>query len=419
MFIDEVSVEVYGGKGGNGMASYRREKYVEFGGPWGGNGGKGGNVVFVGEEGESTLINLQYRRHIKAKSGDNGRSKGQHGANAEHVYVKVPLGTIVYNIDKTIKIGEVTKQGEELIVARGGKGGRGNMAFATNKNPAPAFAENGDPGEYFRIHVELKVLADVGMIGYPSVGKSTLLSVVSNSRPKIAAYPFTTLQPNLGMVYVGDESFVLADLPGLIEDAHQGHGLGIRFLKHIERCRVFLHVVDLSSDDPYDSYLKINHELEMYDEKLLERPQIVVCNKSDMPDAEEKFEALKSKIDAKIISISAITNKNIEPLLYLTLDALKQAPKIIEEDVDDEVLYQFREEKEEIPFEINIVDGIYEITGNKIELLFARTDFTKDDGIKRFSRQLRTIGVDDALREKGCKNHDTVRILKYEFEFIE
>ena len=419
MFIDEVTVEVYGGKGGNGMASYRREKYVEFGGPWGGNGGRGGNVIFLGEEGESTLINLQYRRHIKAKNGVNGASKGMHGANAENVYVKVPLGTVVYTQDKSRKIGEIIKHGDEIIVAHGGKGGRGNMAFATNRNPAPSYAENGDPGEYFKIHVELKVLADVGMIGYPSVGKSTLLSIVSNSRPKIAAYPFTTLQPNLGMVYVGDESFVLADLPGLIENAHAGHGLGIRFLKHIERCRVFLHVVDLTEEDPYDSYLKINHELKMYDEKLVDRPQIVVCNKTDIPESLEKYEQLKSKIDAPIIAISAIQKNNIEALLYLTLDVLKNAPQIIEE-ISEEVLYEFIDDTEDAGFEINIDEyGTYVLTGSKIELLFARTDFMQEDGIKRFARQLRTLGVDDALREKGAKNHDNVRILKYEFEFIE
>lgn len=420
MFLDEVTVEVYGGKGGNGMASYRREKYVEFGGPWGGNGGRGGSVIFIGEEGEQTLVNLQYRRHIKAKNGVNGMSKGKHGANAEHVYIKVPLGTVVYNEDKTIKIGEITKHKEELVVAKGGKGGRGNMAFATNRNPAPDFAENGDPGQYLKIRVELKVLADVGMIGYPSVGKSTLLSVVSNSKPKIAAYPFTTLQPNLGMVYVGDESFVLADLPGLIEDAHQGHGLGIRFLKHIERCRVFLHVVDLTTNDPYDDYLKINHELEMYDEKLMHRPQIIVANKIEMPGAKEAFETLKSKIDQDIIAISAIEHKDIDKLLYKTLETLKNAPTLVdEENIDEEKVYTYTTQKAEDTFDITIEDGIYVVGGPKIEVLFARADFSKEAGIKRFARQLRSIGVDEKLREMGCKHHDIVRILSYEFEFIE
>ena len=268
MFIDEVTVEVFGGRGGNGMASYRREKYVEYGGPWGGNGGNGGSVIFVGDEGKQNLIDLRYQRHIRAKNGVNGMSKGMHGANAEHRYIKVPLGTIVYSEDKSFVLGEITAHGQELVVAKGGKGGRGNMAFATARNSTPSFAENGDPGDIRKLHIELKVLADVGLVGYPSVGKSTIISVVSKARPKIASYPFTTLQPNLGMVYIGDDdSFVLADLPGLIENAHQGHGLGIRFLKHIERCRVFLHVLDITRDDPYDDYLKINEELKQYDEK--------------------------------------------------------------------------------------------------------------------------------------------------------
>jgi GTPase len=288
MFIDEVTVEVFGGKGGNGMASYRREKYVEYGGPWGGNGGHGGSVIFVGDEGKNNLIDLRYQRHIRAKNGENGMSKGMHGKNAEHRYIRVPLGTVVYSENKSFFLGEITEDGQKLVVARGGKGGRGNIAFATAKNSAPDYAENGDPGEIRKLHIELKVIADVGLVGYPSVGKSTLISVVSNARPKIAEYHFTTLQPNLGMVYVGEESFVLADLPGLIEDAHQGHGLGIRFLKHIERCKVFLHVLDITREDPYQDYVKINHELEMYDEALLERPQIVVINKIDMPETKEK-----------------------------------------------------------------------------------------------------------------------------------
>ena len=315
MFIDEVVIEVTGGKGGNGMASFRREKYVEFGGPWGGNGGHGGDVIFVGDEGMHTLSQLHYNRHIKAPNGVNGKSKGMHGANAENRYVRVPLGTIVFTEDKSRLIGEVTHHGETLVVAKGGKGGRGNIAFATHKNPAPKFAENGDKGEQLRIKVELKVLADVGLIGYPSVGKSTLISVVSNAKPKVAAYPFTTLTPNLGMVEIGDDAFVLADLPGLVEDAHQGHGLGIRFLKHIERCRVFVHILDLTHDNPYDDYVKIRHELEMYDEALLQRPELVVANKIDMPETNEKLQKLKDKLP-DVIDISALNQTNVQSLLY-------------------------------------------------------------------------------------------------------
>lgn len=418
MFVDEISVEVYGGKGGDGVAVYRREKYVEYGGPWGGNGGNGGSVVFVGDEGKTTLIDLRYMRHIKAKPGERGRTKGQHGAGAEDTFVKVPLGTIVYTEDKSLKIGEITKHGEKLVVAQGGRGGRGNIALATHRNPAPDYAENGDPGVYRKIIVELKVLADVGLIGYPSVGKSTILSIVSNAKPKIAAYPFTTLHPNLGMVEVGDDSFVLADLPGLIENAHQGLGLGIRFLKHIERCRIFLHVVDLTRDNPYDDYIKINHELEMYDEALLERPQIVVANKTDIPGNEEKLEELKKHIKAPLIAISAHQKKEVNQLLYLTLETLKTAPKVFEK--TPEYVKNYTLESEEPDFIITkAADGSFDLTGTKLRLIFERTDFTKDEGVKRFARQLRSMGIDEALRKEGAKNHDTVRIFSYEFEFIE
>jgi len=418
MFVDEVVVEVYGGRGGNGLAVYRREKYVEYGGPWGGNGGHGGSVIFVGDEGMSTLIDLRFRRHIKADHGVNGRTKGCHGANAPHTYVKVPLGTIVYTEDKSVKIGEITKHEEELVVAAGGKGGRGNMAFATHKNPAPDFAENGDPGVHRKILVELKVLADVGLVGYPSVGKSTLISVVSNARPKIADYPFTTLHPNLGMVHVGEQSFVLADLPGLIENAHKGSGLGIRFLKHIERCRVFLHVIDLTRDHPFDDYLKINHELEMYNEELLKRPQIIVANKIDMPGTEEKLSDLKKNIEKEIFVISAYERRNVDELLYKIISELEKAPKIEEKPNDSYKLYQLDSEEPDFSLEVN-QNNVYELTGSKLRLIFERTDFTKDEAVKRFSRQLRSMGVDQALRAKGAKNGDIVKIFDYEFEFIE
>ena len=418
MFVDEISVEVYGGKGGDGVAVYRREKYVEYGGPWGGNGGNGGSVIFVGDEGKSTLIDLRYMRHIKAKPGERGRTKGQHGASADDTFVKVPLGTVIFTEDKSMKIGEITKHGEKVVVAQGGKGGRGNIALATHKNPAPDYAENGDPGVYRKIVVELKVLADVGLIGYPSVGKSTILSVVSNAKPKIAAYPFTTLHPNLGMVEVGESSFVLADLPGLIENAHQGLGLGIRFLKHIERCRIFIHVVDLTRDDPYDDYIKINHELEMYDEDLLKRPQIVVANKIDMPGYEEKLKKLEENIKMPLLTISAHQRKEIDKLLYLALETLQNAPQV--EEKTPEYVKNYTLESEEPDFILTKQeDGSFDLTGTKLKLIFERTDFTKDEAVKRFARQLRSMGIDEALRKEGAKNHDTVRIFTYEFEFIE
>ena len=414
MFVDEIKVEVYGGRGGHGLVAARREKYVEYGGPWGGSGGNGGSVIFVGDEGKSTLMDLRYMRHIKAQNGENGKTKGQHGANGSHVYVKVPLGTIVFNEDKSKKIGEIISHQQELVVAIGG---RGNMALATQSIRYPDYAEKGDLGETHKITVELKMLADVGLIGYPSVGKSTLISVISNARPKIADYPFTTLYPHLGMVRIQDESFVVADLPGLIEDAHKGLGLGIRFLKHIERCRVFLHVLDLTRDDPYQDYLAINHELEMYDPKLLERPQLVVLNKSDCVENQKVIDALKEKISHPMVIISALEQTHLDTLLYKTSDMLKVAPKIVEETPIELKDYIFQEEGP--GYEIIRTADAYEVTGDKLKVLFERTDFTRDEAVKRFARQLRAMGVDDALREKGAQNGDTIRIFTYEFEFID
>ena len=419
MFVDEVVVEVYGGRGGNGMASYRREKYVEYGGPWGGNGGHGGHVIFVGEEGKNTLLDLRYQRHIKAPHGVNGQSKGMHGKNGQHHYIKVPLGTIVYTHDKEKLIGEITHHGQELIVARGGKGGRGNIAFATAKNPAPDYAENGDMGEHIKIKVELKVLADIGIIGYPSVGKSTFISVVSNAKPKIASYPFTTLSPQLGMVQIGDQSIVLADLPGLIENAHQGVGLGIRFLKHIERCKVFLHMLDLERENPYDDYLKINHELKMYDEDLLKRPQIIVANKTDVKDASEKLDMLQSKLpDQTIFAISALLKKDIEKLLYHMLDQYVNAPMIEPNEVLDIKRYTLDDNEPDFTIEKD-EEGVFELKGDKLKRLFDRTNFTRDEAVKRFARQLRSLGVDDALRQAGAKDKDIVRVFEFEFEFLD
>ncbi len=417
MFVDEVKIEVTAGRGGNGMASYRREKYVEYGGPWGGNGGHGGSIIFQGEEGRQTLVDLRYQRHIKAKNGVNGMSKGMHGKNAGHTIVMVPLGTIVFNEDKSLMIGEITAHGQQLIVAKGGKGGRGNIALATSRNPAPGYAEKGDPGESRIMTVELKVLADVGLLGYPSVGKSTLISVLSNARPKIAAYPFTTLQPNLGMVESQDRSFVLADLPGLIENAHQGHGLGIRFLRHIERCRVFVHVLDLATENPYEAYLNVRHELEQYDPKLLERPEIVCLNKTDQVFDDHLISDLEAKIsEHPVVAISALEQTGLGDLKELIFKTLDQNPRFIP--VIDEVrAYTF--EAEEEPFAITLVDGVYELTGTALRTIFERTDFSNEEAIRRFARQLRGLGIDDALREKGVKSGDSVKIFDYVFEFID
>src|SRR5699024_6457356 len=278
-FLDHIKVTVKAGDGGNGMVAFRREKFVPEGGPAGGDGGRGGDVIFYVDEGLRTLLDFRFNRHFKAQRGQNGMSKSKHGKGAEDLYVAVPPGTVLKKAETGELIGDLTKASDQIIVARGGRGGRGNIRFATPKNPAPEVAENGEPGEEFDVELELKVLADVGLVGFPSVGKSTLLSVVSAAKPKIGDYPFTTLVPNLGMVDVSDgRSFVMADLPGLIEGASQGIGLGINFLRHIERTRVILHVIDMGAAegrDPYDDYLSINHELETYDLKLMDRPQII------------------------------------------------------------------------------------------------------------------------------------------------
>ncbi|VEU82629.1 GTPase ObgE [Acholeplasma hippikon] len=417
LFVDEVVVEVKAGRGGNGKVAFRREAHVEFGGPFGGNGGNGGNIYFVGDEGKNTLIDLKYNRHIRAQHGANGEIKGMHGANAEHTYVRVPLGTIVYD-EKNNLIGEVLYHGQELLVAKGGKGGRGNIAFATNKNQAPDFAEQGDPGQTFRAKVELQVLADVGLLGYPSVGKSTLISSISNAKAKIAPYPFTTLSPQLGMVRVDEDEFVVADLPGLIEYAHLGVGLGIQFLKHVERCRVLLHIVSMESEDPYKDYLTINNELVQYDEALKDRVQIVVANKMDTEDAEEKLKEFESKLNGiKVFPISALNREGLMALKYEIIRVLKTIPKFEPKQITK--VYEFNENKDSDFVITKGDDGIFDITGEKVFILFNRTDFNNESAVKRFARQLRGIGIDEALREAGVQNGDIVRIFSYEFEYLE
>ena len=334
MFVDEITIKVKAGNGGNGCVAFRHEKFVEKGGPSGGNGGRGGDIIFVGERSLTTLIDFKFHRHIKAKNGENGQAKDCYGADSDDVYVKVPLGTVVKDLATDTVIADITKDKEEVIIAKGGKGGRGNASFATSRITAPQICEKGLPGEEKELKLELKMLADVGLVGFPSVGKSTLLSVVSNAKPKIAAYHFTTLSPQLGVVRIKDgRSFVMADLPGLIEGASNGLGLGIRFLKHVERTRVLVHVIDMSCTDgrdPYEDYLKINEELKNFDPMLLKRPQIVCANKMDMPESKENLKVFKEKIgDVQVVEISAYTRSNIDELLYKVADALETLKKKI------------------------------------------------------------------------------------------
>ncbi|HET7522412.1 MAG TPA: GTPase ObgE [Bacillales bacterium] len=426
MFVDYVEVYVKGGDGGNGMVAFRREKYIPKGGPAGGDGGKGGDVVFEVDEGLRTLMDFRYQRHFKAPKGENGGSKNQHGKNAEDLVVKVPPGTVVVNSNTGEIIADLTERGERAVIARGGRGGRGNTRFATSSNPAPRLSENGEPGEELDVTVELKVLADAGLVGFPSVGKSTLLSVVSAAKPKIASYHFTTIQPNLGVVEVEDgRSFVIADLPGLIEGAHSGSGLGHEFLRHIERTRVLVHVIDMSASeerDPYEDYVKINEELRQYNLRLMERPQLIAANKMDLPGAEEQLKRFKQRIDREIevFPMSAATKKGVRELLFAVADLVEKTPTfpVLDEAPDEQATYRY--EPEEPPFTISRDDdGTFVVSGKKVERLFKMTNFSTDEGAKRFARQMRRMGIEDALRKKNIQDGDTVRILDYEFEYLD
>ena len=426
MFVDQVSVYVKAGDGGNGLVAYRREKYVPKGGPAGGDGGNGGDIIFKVDEGLNTLMDFRYNRHFKAKRGENGMSKTQHGKNAEPLVIPVPPGTAVTDEETDEVIADLTTHGQEAIIVKGGRGGRGNTRFATPRNPAPDMAENGEPGQERYIRVELKLIADVGLVGFPSVGKSTFLSVVSAAKPKIADYHFTTLAPNLGVVDTSDNrSFVMADLPGLIEGAHEGVGLGYQFLRHVERTRLIVHVVDMAGmegRDPFDDYLKINQELREYDNRLLERPQIIAANKMDMPGSEENLKKFKEQLkkNVPVYRISALTKEGLRDILFAIADALDAIPKVKPELEEVEEKVVFRYQKEKVPFEISRdSDGAYVLSGYRIEKLFKMTDFNRDEAVQRFSRQLRGMGVDEALRKRGAKDGDTIRLLDYEFEFIE
>ncbi len=426
MFVDEVKIKCISGKGGNGAATFRREKYVPFGGPSGGDGGRGGSVYFVANSNIATLLDFKYISRIKAQDGENGRIKNQYGKSADDLFIKVPVGSTIIDDTTNLILADLTVDGQEFLVCKGGRGGRGNTHFATSRNQAPEYSENGEPGEEKIIRIDLKVLADVGLVGFPSVGKSTIISCVSNARPAIAEYHFTTLNPHLGIVRVDNEkSFVMADLPGLIEGASQGLGLGIRFLKHIERCRVILHVVDMAGSegrDPYDDYLKIRNELSEYKMRLLERPEIIVANKMDLPGALENLEAFKAHFtDKTIVPISAVTNTGLKELVYATYEVLQNTNffDIYEEDEVDEVVeYTFDFDAPGFKVEKGD-DGIFNVTGEKIDKLIAMTNFNQETSVTRFARKIRSIGVDEALRQAGVKNGDVVRINDYEFEFLD
>ncbi|CAH0030051.1 TPA: GTPase ObgE [Staphylococcus aureus] len=430
MFVDQVKISLKAGDGGNGITAYRREKYVPFGGPAGGDGGKGASVVFEVDEGLRTLLDFRYQRHFKASKGENGQSSNMHGKNAEDLVLKVPPGTIIKNVETDEVLADLVGDGQRAVVAKGGRGGRGNSRFATPRNPAPDFSEKGEPGEELDVSLELKLLADVGLVGFPSVGKSTLLSIVSKAKPKIGAYHFTTIKPNLGVVSTPDQrSFVMADLPGLIEGASDGVGLGHQFLRHVERTKVIVHMIDMSGSEgrePIEDYKVINQELAAYEQRLEDRPQIVVANKMDLPESQDNLILFKEEIgeDVPVIPVSTITRENIDQLLYAIADKLEEYKDVdftVEEEESvgiNRVLYKHTPSQDKFTISRDD-DGAYVVSGNAIERMFKMTDFNSDPAVRRFARQMRSMGIDDALRERGCKNGDIVRILGGEFEFVE
>ncbi|HDC5619558.1 TPA: GTPase ObgE [Staphylococcus aureus] len=430
MFVDQVKISLKAGDGGNGITAYRREKYVPFGGPAGGDGGKGASVVFEVDEGLRTLLDFRYQRHFKASKGENGQSSNMHGKNAEDLVLKVPPGTIIKNVETDEVLADLVEDGQRAVVAKGGRGGRGNSRFATPRNPAPDFSEKGEPGEELDVSLELKLLADVGLVGFPSVGKSTLLSIVSKAKPKIGAYHFTTIKPNLGVVSTPDQrSFVMADLPGLIEGASDGVGLGHQFLRHVERTKVIVHMIDMSGSEgrePIEDYKVINQELAAYEQRLEDRPQIVVSNKMDLPESQDNLILFKEEIgeDVPVIPVSTITRDNIDQLLYAIADKLEEYKDVdfaVEEEESvgiNRVLYKHTPSQDKFTISRDD-DGAYVVSGNAIERMFKMTDFNSDPAVRRFARQMRSMGIDDALRERGCKNGDIVRILGGEFEFVE
>lgn len=423
MFADEVIVKITAGKGGDGCTSFRREKYIEMGGPNGGNGGRGASIIFEVDPGLKTLIDLKMMKIIKGKKGENGKGQNKHGANAEDIIVKVPAGTTVTNLETNDVMADLTRLGESFVVAHGGRGGRGNKAFATHENPAPHMSELGEPGEFVKIKCELKVIADVGLVGLPSVGKSTLINQISNCNAKTGAYHFTTLNPNLGVVRLSDEtSFVMADLPGLIEGASEGVGLGHKFLRHAMRTKVIAHVIDMAGSEgrnPIDDYEAIIHELAEFDERLINKPSVIVANKMDIEGAQENLERFKDKYqDIEIFEVSALNNQGLEKLIIRLNEMVKSLDEVVLYDKtqisESHVLYKFTNE---LPFKIEKKNNIWVLSGNEIEKLFLMTRFTEEESVERFGRKLRGMGVEEELTRLGAKRGDEVKILDYIFIF--
>ena len=419
MFVDEIVIKLIAGSGGDGCTSFRREKFVPMGGPDGGNGGKGADIIFRVDGGLKTLIDLRYQKNIKGEKGENGKGSNKYGKNAEDVVVLVPAGTTVYDAATNEVIVDLISDGEKCIVARGGRGGKGNKSFATHDIPAPKFSENGEPGEEKEVRLELKVLADVGLIGMPSVGKSTLLATVSASKPKIAAYHFTTLSPNLGVVRLKDSrSFVMADLPGLIEGASKGVGLGRDFLRHAMRTKVLAHVIDMGAMEgrnPIDDYRIIRKEIESFNDTIKDKKEIVIASKMDLENAVENLESFKKAYpNLEVIEISAYENKGIDELLSRLADILDEIPEVKLYNEQDFKLYKFVDEK---PYKITKDGNIWVVSGKEIETLLKMTKFNEDEGTLRFARKFKGMGIEDELIRLGAKKGDEIQILDYMFTF--
>ncbi len=421
MFYDYAKIKVEAGAGGNGCVAFRREKYVPHGGPAGGDGGRGGHVIFQADEGLNTLIDFRYKKHFKAERGQHGQGKRMTGRNGDDLVIKVPVGTIIRRAEDGRPIADLTIHGQQVIVARGGRGGRGNAHFATSVRQAPSFAEKGEPGEELWVELELKLLADVALVGFPNAGKSTIISKVSAARPKIADYPFTTLEPHLGVVRLGEgRSFVLADIPGLIEGAHAGAGLGHRFLRHIERTRLLIHVLDTAGTegrDPLDDFNIINREMARYDQRLVSRPQIIAANKMDIPGAEENLLRIQDALGERyeIFPVSAATGEGLRELMLRAGTLLETIPRpqVVEitedgtDELEDDILEVLRE------------NGAFRVRSRELERRVAITDLDNQEAVYHLQDVMRRMGVEEALREHGVRPGDTVRIGDFEFEYQE
>lgn len=422
MFFDKARIYVKGGDGGNGCVAMRREKYIPEGGPWGGDGGRGGNIVFQADEGLRTLVDFRYKRHYKADRGKHGEGKNRYGLSADDLVIRLPVGTVVRDDDTGELVADLVKNGQKVVVARGGRGGRGNAHFATPNNKAPKMAEKGEPGEERWLNLELKLLADVGLVGYPNAGKSTLISKVSAAKPKIANYPFTTVTPNLGVVRVEDgRSFVMADIPGLIEGAHEGAGLGHEFLRHVERTRLMIHVIDTAGSegrDPVEDFQVTNRELVLYNPLIGSRPQVIAANKMDLPEAAENLTRLKAAYghEYEIFPISAATGDGLDPLIYKVAALLEDLPSVTppEEETAEHVIH-----RAEPRFSISREEGIFLVGGHEVKRHVAMTDLENDEAVERLQRIFKRMGIDDALKEAGIKEGDTVKIGEFEFEYVD